>query len=50
MRRKRRNHSPAFKSKAQLRDDLADADDGSNILVNLWNRITRRDKTDEAEK
>jgi len=30
----------AFKSKAQLRDNLADADDGSNILSSIWNRIT----------
>jgi predicted CxxxxCH...CXXCH cytochrome family protein len=29
-----------FKSKAQLRDNLADADDGSNVLSDLWNRVT----------
>jgi predicted CxxxxCH...CXXCH cytochrome family protein len=29
-----------FKSKAQLRDNLADADDGSNLLSAIWNRIT----------
>jgi predicted CxxxxCH...CXXCH cytochrome family protein len=29
-----------FKSKAQLRDNLADADDGTNLLSQIWNRIT----------
>ncbi len=28
-----------FKSKAQLRDDLIDADDGSNVLSALWDRL-----------
>ncbi|NJC87133.1 MAG: CxxxxCH/CxxCH domain-containing protein [Desulfuromonas sp.] len=30
----------AFKSKAQLRDNLADANDGTTILSAVWNRIT----------
>lgn len=29
----------AFKSKAQLRDNLADADEGSNLLSEVWNRV-----------
>jgi predicted CxxxxCH...CXXCH cytochrome family protein len=29
-----------FKSKAQLRDNLADADDGSNVLSTIWKRLT----------
>jgi predicted CxxxxCH...CXXCH cytochrome family protein len=29
-----------FKSPAQLRDNLADADDGTNLLSAIWNRIT----------
>jgi hypothetical protein len=28
-----------YKSRAQLRDNLADADDGTNILSAIWNRI-----------
>jgi predicted CxxxxCH...CXXCH cytochrome family protein len=30
----------AFKSKAQLRDNLADANDGTTILSAVWNRVT----------
>jgi hypothetical protein len=29
-----------FRSPAQLRDNLADADDGTNLLSAIWNRIT----------
>jgi predicted CxxxxCH...CXXCH cytochrome family protein len=29
-----------FRSRAQLRDNLADADDGTNLLSAIWNRVT----------